>query len=89
VAMACPCEPPWHEPPLKEERILMIDYTPARGRSKGVISTPSRGWGQADAIVAKALRASPPPAADGVDKLYRQVMEIHAIAAMQLAECSR
>jgi hypothetical protein len=33
-----------HEPPLEEERILMIDYAPTRARSKGVILTPSCGW---------------------------------------------
>jgi hypothetical protein len=48
--------------------------------SKGVISTPSCGWGQAEATVAKPPSASPPPTVDGVDKLYRQLAEIHAIA---------
>jgi hypothetical protein len=39
--------------------------------------------------VAKALNASPPPTADGVDKLYRQLAEIHTIAIAQLADCTR
>jgi hypothetical protein len=32
---------------------------------------------------------SPPLTADGVDKMYRQLMEIHAIIIVQLAECAR
>jgi hypothetical protein len=37
----------------------------------------------------KALSTSPPPTADRVDKLYHQLVEIHAIATAQLAECTR
>jgi hypothetical protein len=66
----------------------MIDYAPTQARSKGVISTPSCGWGQAEATVTRAPSASPLPTADGVDKLYCELMEIHAIAAAQLAECA-
>jgi hypothetical protein len=41
-----------------------------------------RLWvGQAEAAVAKAPSASPPPTSDGVDKLYHQLVEIYAIAA--------
>jgi hypothetical protein len=88
--VASPREPPWHKPPL-EERILMMDYAPDRVRSKGVVSTPSCGWGQAEAeaVVAKAPSTSPLPTADEVDKLYHQLAEIHAIAIAQLAECTR
>jgi hypothetical protein len=35
---------------------------------------------------ARALNASPPPTADRVDKLYRQLVEIHTIADAQLVE---
>jgi hypothetical protein len=45
-----------------------------------------RGGGQA---APKALNATPPPTADGVDKLYHQLAEIHAIVAAQQAECAR
>jgi hypothetical protein len=38
--------------------------------------------------VAKALSASPPFNVDGVDKMYRQLAEIHTIAAAQLAKCA-
>jgi hypothetical protein len=39
--------------------------------------------------VAKVLSASPLLSADEVDKMYHQLAEIHAIVAMQLAECAR
>jgi hypothetical protein len=39
--------------------------------------------------MAKALSASTSPNADGVDKLYHQLAEIHAIIIMQLPECAR
>jgi hypothetical protein len=53
-----------------------------------VISTASCGWGLAEATVTKALSISPPPTTNGVDKLYHQLAEIHAIFASQLAECT-
>jgi hypothetical protein len=52
----------------------MMDYAPTRARSKGVISTPSCGCGQA--VVAKAPSASPLSTADVVDKLYHQLVVI-------------
>jgi hypothetical protein len=36
--------------------------------------------------VARAMVSSPPPTADEVDRLYRQLKEIHAVGAAQLAE---
>jgi hypothetical protein len=47
----------------------MMDYVPIRARSNGVVSTPSRGWGQAGAASAKALSVSLPPTGDEVDML--------------------
>jgi hypothetical protein len=38
--------------------------------------------------MAKPLSASPPLTANGVDKMYHQLVEIHAITAVQLAECA-
>jgi hypothetical protein len=70
----------------------MMDYAPDRAQSKGVISTPSHPscrWGQAEATVVKASSASPPPTTNRVDKLYRQLAEIHAIATTQLAARNR
>jgi hypothetical protein len=35
------------------------------------------------------LKALPLPTVDGVDKMYHQLAEIHAITAVKLAECAR
>jgi hypothetical protein len=77
---------PWHEPPLREERIQMIDYAPVQAQGKGDAPTINRKGGGQE--TAKALNKSPLPTVDGVDKLYHQLVEIHAIAAAQLAECA-
>jgi hypothetical protein len=42
-----------------------------------------------EATAANPLSTSPPLTVDRVDKMYRQLAEIHAIAATQLAECAR
>jgi hypothetical protein len=36
---------PWHEPPLKEERIQMIDYAPVQAQGKGDAPTINRKGG--------------------------------------------
>jgi hypothetical protein len=38
--------------------------------------------------VAMPLSTSPPFIIDGVDKMYYQLVEIHTITTMQLAECA-
>jgi hypothetical protein len=90
IAQATTTTPSWqvapqHEPPLEEKSILMIDYVPVQARGKGEELTASREGGLA---AAKALNTSPPPTADGVDKMYHQLAEIYAITATQLAECA-
>jgi hypothetical protein len=42
-----------------------------------------------EATMAKAMSFSPPPTADEVDRLYRELAEIYAIGAAQLVECAR
>jgi hypothetical protein len=64
----------------------MIDYAPVQARGKGEAPTASREGGQA---AAKALNTSTPLTVDGVDTLYHQLVEIHAIVAAQLMECTR
>jgi hypothetical protein len=39
--------------------------------------------------MAEPPKTSPPPTVDGMDGLYCQLVEIHAITAIQLAECAR
>jgi hypothetical protein len=46
---------------------------------------PAARGGQADATATVPLSASPPLTANGVDKIYCQLGEIHAIATAQLA----
>jgi hypothetical protein len=46
----------------------------------------SHEGGQAEAAAAKPLSTSHPLTIDGVDKMYHQLVEIHAIADAQLAE---
>jgi hypothetical protein len=66
-----------------------MDYATIQARPGGVISTPRRRWGLAEATMAKATSFSPPPTTDEVDRLYCQLAEIHAISNAQLMECAR
>jgi hypothetical protein len=78
-----------HEPSLGAERILIIDLASTQARAKGVAPTASCEEGHTEAAAARPPKASPPPTANEVDNRYNQLVEIHAIAAMQLAECAR
>jgi hypothetical protein len=64
----------------------MVDVASTQARAKGVAPFASREGGQTEAGAAKPMSASPLPTADGVDKMYRQLAEIHAITAAHLAE---
>jgi hypothetical protein len=66
----------------------MMDFASTQARAKEVAPPSRREGGQTEAAVAKPLNASPPLTADRVDKLYHQLVEIHAIAAAQLVECA-
>jgi hypothetical protein len=41
AAAAWQREPPWYEPSLEEERILIMDYVSTPSRAKGVDPPPS------------------------------------------------
>jgi hypothetical protein len=41
AATAQPCEPRWHKPSLRVERILMMDYASTQAQAKGVAPTAS------------------------------------------------
>jgi hypothetical protein len=79
-------ESPRHDLVLRAERILMVDVASTQARAKGVAPFASREGGQTEAGAAKPMSASPLPTADGVDKMYHQLAEIHAITAAHLAE---
>jgi hypothetical protein len=80
---------PWHEPALKTERILMVDFGSTQARAKEVAPPANREEGQADTAIAKSPSASLSLTTDGVDKMYHQLTEIHAIAAAQQEDCAR
>jgi hypothetical protein len=82
-------ELPWHEPTLEVESILMVDLATAQAQAKGAALSANCEEGQTKDAVAKPLNAPLPPSADGVDMLYHQLAEIHAITATQLVECAR
>jgi hypothetical protein len=67
----------------------MMDFTSTQAQAKELAPLASRGEAQAKAAAAKSPSASPPLTADEVDRMYRQMVEIHAIIAAQLVECSR
>jgi hypothetical protein len=64
----------------------MVDFTSTQAQAMEVAPPTSREGGQDEAAAAKPLSASPPLTADGVDKMYHQLADIHAIAVAQLAE---
>jgi hypothetical protein len=67
----------------------MVDYTSTQAQAKELAPPCSRGEAQAKATMTKYRSALPPFSADGVDRMYRQLVEIHAIATALLAECAR
>jgi hypothetical protein len=63
----------------------MVDFTSTQARAKEVAPLASHEGVQIEAAAAKPLSASPPLTDDGVDKMYRQLVEICAIATARLA----
>jgi hypothetical protein len=88
TVVAQPHEPSWHEPVLKAKRILLVDFAATQARTKGAAPSANREGAPTEAATAKPPNASPPPTANGVDRLYRQLMEIHAMTTVQLVECT-
>jgi hypothetical protein len=81
-------EPLRHEVGLEAESIPMVDVATTQAQSKAAAPSDNHEGGQTEATMAKPSSASPPPTADGVDKLYHQLAEIHAITIVQLVECT-
>jgi hypothetical protein len=77
------------KPTLEAERILMVDFTSTQAQAKEVALPASQKGGQVEAAIAKPVSSLPPFTTDGVNKMYRQLVEIHAIAATKLVECAR
>jgi hypothetical protein len=64
------------------------NFTSTQARAKEVALPTNHEGGQDEATMAKPLSASLPLTVDGVDKMYCQLVKIHAIAATQLAYCA-
>jgi hypothetical protein len=67
----------------------MVDFTATQAQAKGATPSAHRERGQIGTAVTKTPSALPSPTTDGVDRMYRQLAEIHAITVVQLAECAR
>jgi hypothetical protein len=59
----------------------MVDFTSTQAQAKELAPPVNQGEAQAGTHVAKSLGASPPLTTDGVDRMYRLLVEIHAITA--------
>jgi hypothetical protein len=59
----------------------MVDLASTQAQTKEVAPSASHEGGQTEAPVAKPPNTSPPPTANGVERLYRQLVEIYAIPA--------
>jgi hypothetical protein len=66
----------------------MVEFASAQAQAEEVAAPASHKGGHAEAAAAKPLSTSPLLTTDGVDKMYRQLAEIHTVAAMQLPECA-
>jgi hypothetical protein len=67
----------------------MMDFASSPARTKGVPPAASHEEGRGDAAVARPPKAPPLPTTDGVDKMYRQLAELHAITTAQLVGFAR
>jgi hypothetical protein len=88
TVVAQPHESPRHKLMLEAEGILMVDFTSTQAWAKAVAPFTSREGGKTEATMAEPLNTSSPPTLDGVDMLFHQLVEIHAIATAQLTECA-
>jgi hypothetical protein len=71
------------------EWILIVHFASTQAQAEEVAPGASHEGDLAEAAMARPLSASPMLTTEGVDKLYHQLAEIHAIVTVQLAECNR
>jgi hypothetical protein len=76
------------EPAPEADRILVLNVVATPAQAKGAARSADHEGGQTGATVTKTPSALPSPTAHGVDRLYLQLVEIHAIIAAQLVECT-
>jgi hypothetical protein len=59
----------------------MVDFIPTQAQTKELAPPVHRAQAQDEATVAQSSSTPPMLTADGVDMMYHQLAEIHAIAA--------
>jgi hypothetical protein len=69
---------------IETERILVVDFSSTQAQAKEMAPPVRRGEAQVMAAGAKSLSTPPLLTADRVDKMYRQLVEIHVIATTPL-----
>jgi hypothetical protein len=74
---------------LETERILMLDFTSTQTQAKDLTPLVCQGKARTKVVAAQSPSASPPLTVDGVNRMYRQLAQIHAIPTAQLVECTR
>jgi hypothetical protein len=82
TVVALSFEPSWREPVPETERIIMVDFAATQGWVKRVVPSANRVGGARPRPLQPKFKASylHPPSM-GVDRMYHQLAEIHAIAA--------
>jgi hypothetical protein len=65
-----------------------VDLTTTQLQAKGAVPLASHEGGQGEVAAIKPPNVPSLPSANGADRLYLQLAEIHAIAATQLAKCT-
>jgi hypothetical protein len=66
----------------------MVDFTFTQAQTEELAPLVGQGEAHVETVVAKSPGVSPPLTADEVDRMYRQLAEIHAITTAQLADCA-
>jgi hypothetical protein len=69
--------------------VLMLDFTSTQALAKELSPLVRRSEARAKATEANSMSTSPLLTTDGLDRIYRQLAEIHAITAAQLAKWAR
>jgi hypothetical protein len=67
----------------------MMDFASTQAQAKKVAPSTSHEGGQTEAAETEPPSTSAPLTTDGVDKMHRQLAEIHAITTTQLVEYAR
>jgi hypothetical protein len=67
----------------------MVELATTQLQAKGGAPPASREGGSGRGRYGQAPNVPPPPSTDVANRLYHQLVEIHAISAAQLVKCTR